>query len=101
MDNGKNWKIVYQNSYPDGFLDSIEFWDKKNGIAIGDPINGKFDILLTIDGGNSWNKQTNNNTNCFAARTIANQPKSSMDRYLARINRHYSSFPVIRYIPVR
>ncbi len=54
--NGKIWKIVYQNLYPDGFLDSIEFWDEKNGIAIGDPINNKFDILLTTDGGNIWKK---------------------------------------------
>ena len=52
--NGKSWKIVYQNNYLDGFLDTIEFWDKKDGIAIGDPINGKFNILLTNDGGNSW-----------------------------------------------
>jgi photosystem II stability/assembly factor-like uncharacterized protein len=54
-DNGKTWKIVFQNLYIDGFLDTIEFWDQKNGIAIGDPVNGKFDILLTTDSGNNWN----------------------------------------------
>ena len=31
--NGKSWKIVYKNTYPEGFLDSIEFWDEKNGIC--------------------------------------------------------------------
>jgi len=60
-DNGKTWKVVYQNSYPDGFLDTIEFWDKKNGIAIGDPVYGKFNILLTTDGGNSWKEPQKNN----------------------------------------
>jgi photosystem II stability/assembly factor-like uncharacterized protein len=60
-DNGKNWKIVYQNSYPEGFLDSIEFWDYKNGIAIGDPVNGKFDILLTTDSGNNWSEPLRKN----------------------------------------
>jgi photosystem II stability/assembly factor-like uncharacterized protein len=60
-DNGKTWEIVYQNSYPDGFLDSIEFWNEKNGIAIGDPVNKKFDILLTTDGGNSWREPPGKN----------------------------------------
>ena len=61
IDNGKTWKIVYQNSYSDGFLDTIEFWNKKNGIAIGDPVYGKFNILLTTDGGNSWKEPQKNN----------------------------------------
>ena len=60
-DNGKTWKIVYQNPYPDGFLDSIEFWDHKNGIAIGDPLDGKFNILLTTDGGNVWKEPLKKN----------------------------------------
>lgn len=53
-DNGKTWNIVYENPYPDGFLDTIEFWNDQKGIAIGDPVNGKFNILLTGDGGDSW-----------------------------------------------
>jgi photosystem II stability/assembly factor-like uncharacterized protein len=60
-DNGKTWKIVYRNSYPDGFLDSIEFWDEKNGMAIGDPVGGKFDILLTSDGGSNWKEPPGKN----------------------------------------
>jgi len=53
-DNGQTWKVVYTNHHPNGFLDTIEFWDEKNGIAIGDPVNGKFNMLLTFDGGSSW-----------------------------------------------
>ena len=60
-DNGKTWRIVYQNFYHDGFLDTIEFWTKRHGIAIGDPVNGKFDILLTTDGGSNWREAIRKN----------------------------------------
>jgi photosystem II stability/assembly factor-like uncharacterized protein len=60
-DNGETWKIVYQNLYSEGFLDTIEFWNEKNGIAIGDPVKGKFDILLTTDSGNNWNEPLRKN----------------------------------------
>lgn len=36
------------------FLDGIDFWDDLNGIAYGDPVNGKLVILLTRDGGKLW-----------------------------------------------
>ena len=60
-DNGKTWRVVYQNLFRDGFLDTIEFWTKRNGIAIGDPVNGKFDILLTTDGGSNWREAIRKN----------------------------------------
>ncbi len=60
-DNGKTWIIVYQNPYKNGFLDSIEFWVEKNGIAVGDPVDGKFNILLTSDGGTSWHEPQRKN----------------------------------------
>ena len=37
-----------------GFLDAIAFWDADHGIAMGDPIDGRFTILTTVDGGASW-----------------------------------------------
>ena len=37
--------------HPDGFLDSISFWDKSNGLAYGDSFDGKPYILKTDDGG--------------------------------------------------
>ncbi|MGA8264749.1 MAG: hypothetical protein WB779_09935 [Ignavibacteriaceae bacterium] len=60
-DDGETWKIVYHNSYPDGFLDTIEFWNRKNGIAIGDPVDGKFNILFTTDGGTTWEEPQSKN----------------------------------------
>lgn len=37
-----------------GFLDCMDFWDQKNGIAYGDAIDSYPYILLTKDGGISW-----------------------------------------------
>ena len=37
-----------------GLLDAIAFWDESHGIAQGDPVDGRFLILTTDDGGLSW-----------------------------------------------
>ena len=37
-----------------GFLDAIAFWDREHGLAKGDPIDGRYLILTTIDGGKTW-----------------------------------------------
>jgi len=37
-----------------GFLDCIDFWDEKRGIAYGDAIDSYPYILLTKDGGYTW-----------------------------------------------
>ncbi len=51
---GKNWKMSYKNPYKNGFLNSINFWNKYRGIAVGDPVKGYFQILITTDGGDTW-----------------------------------------------
>jgi hypothetical protein len=53
-DGGNNWKIVYENNSSGMFLDAMEFLNEKNGIVLGDPIDGKFFIARTFDGGVSW-----------------------------------------------
>ena len=53
-DGGKTWEIVYQTIQKGIFFDGIDFWDKQNGIAFSDPINGKFFIIKTKDGGKTW-----------------------------------------------
>jgi len=54
-DGGVNWLLTYQNNNKAYFLDAMEFNGNKNGIILGDPIDGKFLILETSDGGRSWN----------------------------------------------
>jgi photosystem II stability/assembly factor-like uncharacterized protein len=53
-DGGKTWKLVYENATPGMFLDAMEFRNNSSGIVIGDPINGKFFIAQTFDGGDTW-----------------------------------------------
>ncbi|MBC7381797.1 MAG: oxidoreductase [Bacteroidia bacterium] len=53
-DGGATWKEVYKNTRPDIFLDAMDFWDKKHGMIVGDPIDHHFVLLETKDGGNSW-----------------------------------------------
>ncbi len=53
-DGGDSWQLVYQTTQPGVFLDGISFWNKKEGICFGDPIDGHFFILTTDDGGRTW-----------------------------------------------
>jgi photosystem II stability/assembly factor-like uncharacterized protein len=54
IDGGETWKTVYENNTAGMFLDAMEFWNGESGIVVGDPINGKFFIARTFDGGNTW-----------------------------------------------
>src|SRR5664279_2441109 len=54
IDGGETWKLVYLNKTKGMFLDAMEFWNEQSGIVIGDPINGKFFIGRTFNGGNAW-----------------------------------------------
>jgi len=53
-DAGKNWALQFTNKEPKGFFDCMAFWDRDHGIAVGDPVNGKFELITTTDGGGSW-----------------------------------------------
>jgi photosystem II stability/assembly factor-like uncharacterized protein len=53
-DGGRTWKLVYDDTRQGAFLDAIAFWDPEHGIALGDPIDGRFLVLLTADGGAHW-----------------------------------------------
>ena len=47
---------VYTEEGEGVFYDAINFWNENEGIAMGDPINGCLSIIITRDGGNTWNK---------------------------------------------
>ncbi|GAC1585130.1 MAG: oxidoreductase [Ginsengibacter sp.] len=53
-DGGNKWKQVYCNTMHGIFLDAMEFWNEKMGIVVGDPINNKFVVARTYDGGKTW-----------------------------------------------
>ena len=54
--DGSHIKNVYLENHPKAFYDSMQFWNDTEGIAMGDPINNCFSVLITRDGGNTWNK---------------------------------------------
>jgi len=54
--NSNEIKLVYQENHDKVFYDSMQFWNETDGIAIGDPIEDTFSIIITRNGGNSWKK---------------------------------------------
>ncbi len=50
------FELVYQESHEKVFYDSLTFFDKDNGIAMGDPTDGCLSIILTKDAGENWTK---------------------------------------------
>lgn len=55
-DGGTTWTLQYQAPDTSVFLDALVFWDERRGMALGDPIGGRFFILVTDDGGDSWHE---------------------------------------------
>ncbi|MBI3410823.1 MAG: glycosyl hydrolase [Planctomycetes bacterium] len=54
VDAGKSWTMQFKSADPMAFFDAIAFWDEKNGIALGDPVKGLFQLIVTADGGANW-----------------------------------------------
>jgi photosystem II stability/assembly factor-like uncharacterized protein len=53
-DGGKTWVLQFKNADPEGFFDAIAFWDENHGIAMGDAVKGRFQLIVTDDGGKNW-----------------------------------------------
>jgi photosystem II stability/assembly factor-like uncharacterized protein len=50
VDGAKTWRQQYTNKAPSFFLDSLACWDVKHCVALSDPVDGKFLVLMTEDG---------------------------------------------------
>ncbi|MGF7218428.1 photosystem II stability/assembly factor-like uncharacterized protein [Spirosoma lacussanchae] len=53
-DAGQTWSLVYQTQQPGVFFDGMDFWDKQHGIVFSDPVDNKWVVLTTDNGGQSW-----------------------------------------------
>ena len=53
-DGGKSWALTYQSPDTSMFLDAITFRNEREGMTLGDPMGGRFVILVTNDGGATW-----------------------------------------------
>lgn len=49
-------QLVYKEEDNNPFYDALNFWNNKEGIAIGDPTHGCMSIIITRDGGHTWTK---------------------------------------------
>ncbi|MFC1569825.1 T9SS type A sorting domain-containing protein [bacterium] len=64
-DGGTNWNLVYDQG---GVIHALKFFDKKHGLALGDPVDASWLILNTDDQGDLWHP-------------IQNPPESSDDEW--------------------
>ena len=53
--------LVYEEHNTKVFYDSMQFWNDQEGIVLGDPTENCLSILITRDGGSTWNKVSCNN----------------------------------------
>jgi photosystem II stability/assembly factor-like uncharacterized protein len=53
-DGGKSWKPTFINQDAAAFYDCMAFEDEDHGLAMSDPVNGKFRIIETWNGGATW-----------------------------------------------
>jgi photosystem II stability/assembly factor-like uncharacterized protein len=53
-DGGRTWTRTYYDDSPGIFLDGLAFFDERNGLAVGDPMDGRFFLISTADGGSTW-----------------------------------------------
>jgi len=51
---GQQWTLQFQNENPEAFFDAIAFSDASHGIALSDPVDGRFLLITTTNGGMTW-----------------------------------------------
>lgn len=49
-------ELVYKEEHEKVFYDAMTFWNDKEGIGMGDPVENCLSIIITRDGGNTWKK---------------------------------------------
>jgi hypothetical protein len=53
-DGGESWKRTFINDEPTAFYDCLAFENARHGLALSDPVDGKFRLIETWDGGATW-----------------------------------------------
>lgn len=53
-DGGRRWTLQFRNRRAGAFYDCMAFWDGRRGIAVSDPVDGRFLVVRTEDGGRTW-----------------------------------------------
>jgi photosystem II stability/assembly factor-like uncharacterized protein len=53
-DGGASWTETFRNLDPAAFYDCMAFSSPRRGLAMSDPVDGRFRLVETRDGGRSW-----------------------------------------------
>ena len=53
-DGGATWTETFRNTDPNAFYDCMAFSSPRRGLAMSDPVDGRFRLVETSDGGRSW-----------------------------------------------
>jgi photosystem II stability/assembly factor-like uncharacterized protein len=61
IDGGRIWTLQFTNKNPKAFFDAFAFWDARTGIAMSDPVDGRFILIKTTDGGGTWKELPGDN----------------------------------------
>jgi len=81
-DGGATWnKDITAFNTANGWADFIHFFDANNGVCVGDPTNGYFEIYTTSNGGASWSRVQQGNI----PQPLANE-YAPMNMYIAAGN---------------
>src|SRR5215468_7273633 len=49
VDGGKTWDLQFKNANEKAFFDAVACWDRQTCVALSDPVDGKFVLILTRD----------------------------------------------------
>ncbi len=77
-DGCKAWGLLYANPDKDGFWDALSVADQTSLIILGDPVDGRFSVFDTQDGGKSWSKQKDEGLNSISKEGAFAASNSSM-----------------------
>lgn len=88
-DGGMHWSIVFSDSTKGMFLDAMNFRNSKEGIVIGDPIEGKAFIAVTRDAGKNWKQVLTGNDAVLLAKGEAFFAASGSNVHLYDSNRAF------------
>ena len=53
-DGGVTWTESFRNLEPAAFYDCLAFSSPRHGLAVSDPVDGRFRLVETSDGGHTW-----------------------------------------------
>jgi len=56
VDGGRSWEVTYSNRTPGVFFNAMAFLDSSRGMAVSDPVDGRFLLIATADGGDTWSE---------------------------------------------